>query len=159
MAVFYRLHWSDCPPLTPDNAWSAPWRAGDTRRSPDGSGAWCLSCDGTGKDWRPCPRCDEDPDHTPTCEHCDGQGAIDECATCDGTGWEPCVHGYSCTENPEDLLAYFAERHMTSMLTGEPVVVFEGQQVDTGCDGEPTAIPTRVIETLTWSEFTARHAA
>ncbi|MCX4553186.1 hypothetical protein OG204_35085 [Streptomyces sp. NBC_01387] len=40
------------------------------------------------------------------------------------------------------------------MITAdEPVVVFEGWQAGTGFDGEPTAVPEHVIETLPWTEF------
>jgi len=128
MTVFYRLHWADCPPFSADNAWSALW--GGTR-SKDGSQTQCGACDGAGDYYgEPCTNCDD--------------------------GWVDCVPGYSCCDTPQELIDYFTER-------GEPtaddtVVVFEGRQVDTGPDGEPTALPHRAIETLTWAEFTARHA-
>ncbi|MFE2850539.1 hypothetical protein ACFXJO_05325 [Streptomyces lavendulae] len=128
MAVFYRLRWSDCPPFGPDNAWSALW--GGTR-SDDGSRTECLTCDGTGQlDGRPCP--DRDCDE----------------------GWIDCVAGYSCCASAEELIAYFNSR-------GEPaaddtVVVFEGRQMGTGFDGEPTAVPERIVETLAWADFVSR---
>lgn len=37
------------------------------------------------------------------------------------------------------------------------VVVFEGEHVGDGCDGEPLTVPTRVVETLTWTQFAAKH--
>ncbi|MFJ3839490.1 hypothetical protein ACIPY6_28840 [Streptomyces sp. NPDC090054] len=128
MSIFYRLHWSDCPPFSAENAWSASW--GSTR-SADGSQTECLTCDGTGElDGEPCS--DRD------CEE----------------GWTDCVAGYSCCASADELIAYLGGR-------GEPgaddtVVVFEGRQVDTGFDGEPTAVPERVIETLIWPDFVAR---
>mgnify|MGYP001567701502 CR=1 FL=1 len=91
--TFYRVHWSDCPEFSADNAWSTLWGA------------------------------DRDDART----------------------------GYSCTWDAEDLREYFAEH-------GEPdddeiVILFEGRHVGQGFDGEPLAIPTRVVRTMTWAEF------
>ena len=60
--------------------------------------------------------------------------------------------GYSCCWSPEDLRSYF-EVH----ACGAPgdhhgeVIVFEGEHVGQGDDGEPLAIPTRVVDRLPWS--------
>lgn len=129
MTTFYRVHWDDCPPLTPDNAWSALWGAD---RSPDGSQTECRTCDTTGT--------------------LDGE----TCTDCNGQGWEDCVPGYSSAATPEQLIAYFTRSGMEPTAT-DTVIIFDGQQVDTGFDGEPTTVPDTIIETLTWAEFTARH--
>lgn len=129
--LFYRVHWDGCPEFSAANAYSAPW---GSERSEDGSQTECHRCIGTGND--------------------DMTGA---CALCDSTGWEDAVPGYSCVRSPEELIAYMNEHGV--MNNDDTVIVFEGRQVDTGFDGEPTAIPERIIETLPWSEFTARHAA
>ena len=38
----------------------------------------------------------------------------------------------------------------------DKVVVFEGTRVGDGFDGEPLAVPTRIIEEVPWSEFRTR---
>lgn len=126
METFYRVHWSDAPEFNADNAWSALW---GTTRSEDGSQTECLTCDGTGE--------------------------LDDerCTNCGGEGWDDCVRGYSCCWNPESLVAYFNRPGMQP--NGENVIVFEGYQTGTGFDGEPCAVPTKIIETLTWEEFLA----
>lgn len=130
---FYRFHWTDCPEFSADNAWSALW---GRERNETGDAVVCLRCDGTGEDLLEA-------------------GA--ECPECDGTGWEDCLPGYSCYLYPEDLIGYFRDP-----ARGEPaddagrVVVFEGRRVGTGFDGEDRAIPDRVVEEMTWSEFVKR---
>jgi hypothetical protein len=128
MAVFYRVHWDDCPELSADNAWSALWGA---TRSADGTRTECRDCDG------------------------EGELAGGTCDACRGEGWEDCVPGYSACDTPEELIEYFDRPGMEPWH--EQVVVFEGRQVGTGADGEPTAVPERVIETMTWEGFLARH--
>ena len=126
--IFYRVHPSDCPPFHATNAWSALW--GSTR-SEDGSQVECPACDGTSEDLgEPCLDCDD--------------------------GWIDCVPGYSCCDTAQELIDYFTER--SEPTADDAVIVFEGRQVDTGFDGEPTAVPHHVIETLTWDQFTARHS-
>ena len=154
MTVFYRVHWSDAPAFNAANAYSALWGAA---RSKDGSQTECALCDATGKYTRGCPRCDDSGYDDSSCQRCEGSGFIDECEPCDGTGWQDCVRGYSCFADPDDLISYFTERARSGLADGEQVIVFEGQRIATGCDGEPTAVPTRVIEALTWEEFVARH--
>ncbi|MEU1908418.1 hypothetical protein [Streptomyces hygroscopicus] len=157
MSVFYRVHPSDAPALTADNAWSAPW---GTTRSADGSQYECIVCDGTGEGTHDCPKCGggcyigeffDIP-----CDRCDGDGFIDTCGNCD-EGWLDCVRGYSCCATPEALIRYFTDAGRSGCADGEQVVVFEGQQEDWGLEGEPTAVPARVIETLSWEAFVARH--
>ncbi|MFB4197747.1 hypothetical protein [Streptomyces carpaticus] len=130
MTTWWRVHWSDCPPLSEEHAWSALWGA---TRSEDGSQTECRDCDGS------------------------GDLAGEPCTICGGEGWEDSVPGYSCAASPEALLAYFDRPGMEPW--GETVIAFEGRQVDTGFDGEPTAVPTRVLQTWTWEEFVAAHRA
>jgi hypothetical protein len=125
-ATFYRWHQNEAPAFTADNAWSGLW--GSTF-SADGSQTQCRTCDGTGK------------------------YADMPCEECDGEGWEDCLPGYSCCHSAEDLLTYMR------VHAGKPegdegrVIVFEGEQVDTGFDGEPTAVPNKILKEMTWSEF------
>lgn len=49
--------------------------------------------------------------------------------------------------------AYMA--HHGIVQNDDPVVVFEGQQVGTGPDGEPLAVPTGDIRWITWRELVA----
>lgn len=127
--TFYRVHWADCPPLAPDNAWSALW--GSTR-SEDGSRTECPQCDGTGEFGR------------------------ESCSNCNGEGWLDCVPGYSATKSAADLVEYFDGPD--GLEGDEPVVIFEGRQASYGIEGEPTVIPERILETLTWADFVARAA-
>jgi len=55
------------------------------------------------------------------------------------------------------LLTYFTDRSRPTPAADETVVIFDGWQADSGFDDEPTAVPERIIETLTWAEFVARH--
>ncbi|MFF9787130.1 hypothetical protein [Streptomyces nigrescens] len=155
MSVFYRVHPSDAPPLTADNAWSAPW---GTTRSTDGSQYECIVCDGTGEGQQDCPTCGgcayTGEFHDTPCDRCDGNGIIDTCGNCDD-GWIDCIRGYSCENTPESLIRYFTEASRTGCANGEQVILFEGYQADYGIDGEPTAVPQRIIETLSWEDFVA----
>src|SRR5690606_16785198 len=62
----------------------------------------------------------------------------------------------SCCWSPEALREYF-EVH----ACGAPgdhhgeVIVFEGEHVGQGDDGEPLAVPTRVVDRLPWSAYDA----
>lgn len=126
METFYRWHRTDAPTFTADNAWSGLWGA---TFSADGSQTQCRACDGT------------------------STYAGMPCEACGGEGWEDCVPGYSCCQSAEDLITYM-NAHAGELDTDEGrVIVFEGVQVDTGFDGEPTAVPEKIIKELTWSEF------
>lgn len=70
-----------------------------------------------------------------------------------GADREDALYGYSCCYSAEDLIAYFA-RH-GEPLGDDTVVVFEGQRVGTGFDGEPLAVPTGAVRHTTWAEFVA----
>ena len=157
--VFYRFHQNAAPCFCADHAWSAPWGSAFT---PDGSQYECPSCGGTGVDYSApiCARCDgtgDDDDGYP-CRRCGGSGEDVECHDCDGEGNRDCDPGYSCCWSPVELVDYF-QRHAGGAPDdshGE-VVVFEGEHVGQGDDGEPLAIPTRVVDRLPWSEFAAKY--
>ncbi|SEN87220.1 hypothetical protein [Nonomuraea pusilla] len=129
--TYFRVHWADTPDFNADNAWSGLW---GSKWSTDGRQTRCHDCAGTGNYFG------------------------EQCKTCDGDGWEDALYGYSCCDSAEDLAAYFAE-------AGEPgdeggrVIVFEGRRVGTGFDGEPLAVPTSIVEEMTWSEFKKRYTA
>ncbi|MER8002958.1 hypothetical protein [Streptomyces sp. NPDC095613] len=157
MTVFYRVHPSDAPAFNADNAWSAPW--GSDTRSTDGSQYQCIACDGTNEGMHDCTHCGgcgfSDAFLTVRCDHCNGDGIIYACGNCD-EGWIDCIRGYSCEEEPESLIKYFTERFVTPD-EGDQVIIFEGDQTGVGIDSEPTAVPTRVIETLRWDAFITRY--
>lgn len=83
------------------------------------------------------------------------EGDREDCSVCDGTGWEDCLQGYSCCDTAEELIAYMNEHAI--MGDDDRVIMFEGTRTGSGFDGEPLAIPTRVIEETTWSEFLTRN--
>jgi hypothetical protein len=118
--TYYRLHGSDTPEFSAQNAWSALW---GEQFSADGSRYKCRTCDGTG---------------TAYGEPCD--------ARCDD-GWLYADPGYSCCETAADLLDYFDQHGIAA--DDDPVVVFEGERVGTGFDGEPLAVPTGDIRWTT----------
>lgn len=129
MTTFYRLHSNPAAPcFCAEHAYSGLWGG---EWSEDGSQARCRECDG---------------------------GAllgtiIDDCGSCDGTGWEDAQYGYSCCTSANDLIAYMDE-HGNPADT-DPVVIFEGEQVGTGFDGEPLAIPTGHIRWTTYGALRA----
>lgn len=156
--TFYRFHWADCPTFSAENAWSAQWGA---QRTPDGMQIVCVACDGTGEGTRDCPRCNgphNDYEDRFSCTRCDGTGDVNECLSCEGEGTIDCERGYSCETSPEALVRYFNDLARSGLADDDAgkVIIFEGDHYDTGLDGEPTAVPTRILETLTWAEFTAR---
>jgi len=75
------------------------------------------------------------------------------CEECDGTGWASSSRGYSCCWDAEDLLRYF-EDHL-AVSDSDRVILFTGEHVGTGPDGEPLVIPMQVISTMTWDQFTS----
>jgi hypothetical protein len=156
--TFYRVHWQGSLEFSPANAWSAPW---GSERAADGY-VLCFSCDGTGSGYTevPCRDCggrgtDENWD---TCDSCDGAGGttVERCPDCE-EGKKRCERGYSCETSPGALIGYFRE-HSVTPGDGDVVIIFEGGQAGAGLDGEPLAVPSRILETLTWAEFTGRHA-
>lgn len=151
--TFYRLHndHNGTRPLTADNAWSAPWGSEFTE---DGSSYTCVACDGTGEQ---APEIHDACDGE-GCYHCE-DGMITECGDCDGEGTIDCERGYSCVEDAHSLVAYFAQQHVTVTPDMGAVVVFEGEYTGNGDDGEALAVPTRVVETLTWDELVKRAEA
>lgn len=125
--TFYRFHWAGCPEFSAANAFSALWGA---ERNEDGSKTRCNNCNGKGRLFPYDPDCD----------------------TCDGTAWEDAVEGYSCFDDADELICYFAERGVLDDDDGV-VIVFEGRRVGTGFDGEALAVPQTVTETMPWSVF------
>lgn len=134
--TFYRVHDAGTE-FSTKNAWSS--QAGVDRVAIDRY--LCLACEGSGTDPN---EADEDGSEVP-CRDCGGEGSIQ------------CERGYSCCWSAEDLIAYFG--YQLGAGSGSTVVIFEGEQSGTGIDGEPLAVPSRVVRTLTWAEFTSEHAA
>lgn len=125
--TFYRIHWADSPEFNAANAWSVLWGA---TRSEDGTQTECTSC---------------------------YEGDRDDCRICDGTGWEDALEGYSCCDTATELIEYFTTAARDSLIgDDDKVIVFEGTRTGVGFDGEPLAVPTRIIEETTWSEFRTR---
>ena len=120
--TFYRLHHAAAPEFCAENAWSAQW--GVTWAS-DGARYECTRCDGTGQDLT-------DPG--------------EECPACD-EGWQDADYGYSCCASAEELLSYMDAHGIVG--DDDPVVIFEGQRVGTGGDGEPLAVPTGQVRWTT----------
>lgn len=84
-------------------------------------------------------------------------GTTYRCPACD-EGWVDCDRGYSSVRSAEELADYFQEHAKGAPADDHGhVVVFEGEHVGDGCDGEPLAVPTRIVERLTWSAFAAKH--
>jgi hypothetical protein len=125
-ATFYRLHANpDAPEFSANNAWSGLW---GTRWSADGAQNECTACS-------------------------DLDGSRAECRECGGTGWQDAQYGYSCCWTADDLIAYMNSHGVAA--EDDAVVIFEGQQVGTGFDGEPLAVPTGRVEWTTWGELIA----
>lgn len=149
--TFHRWHHTEAPTFNADNAWSADWGSEFTD---DGTSYACTACDGTGE---------QDPEIHESCDgegcyHCD-DGMITECSDCDGEGTIDCERGYSCFEDASELVAYFRERGGEPRDDWGAVYVFEGDMTGNGTDGEPLVVPTRVVETLTWTELIKRAEA
>ncbi|GAA0719758.1 hypothetical protein Drose_06055 [Dactylosporangium roseum] len=127
--TFYRLHNNTAAPaFSAEHAYSGLW---GSEWSEDGTQTRCHECDG---------------------------GAllgsiIDNCRTCDNTGWEDAQYGYSCCWSGADLIAYMDEHGIVA--DDDQVVVFEGQRVGTGGDGEPLAVPTGQVRWTTYGALRA----
>lgn len=155
--IYYRLHHRGAPCFCARHAWSAVWGAEFT--SPDGSRYKCTGClNEPGRSDVPCPGCDGYG--WSDCDRCEGTGHA-ECGRCDGTGIADSDRGYSCCASQEALVAYMRQ-HAGGDLPDDDhgqVVVFEGEWQGHGTDeGEHLVVPTRVVETLTWSQLVARAA-
>ncbi|MEW1551583.1 hypothetical protein [Streptomyces tsukubensis] len=156
MAVFYRAHWTDCPPLDANAAWSAPW---GTTYGPDGSTYECVACDGTGEGRRDCSCTHRYDPSGRDCDRCDGTGYLPECESCGGIGHHPSIRGYSCCETPGELIDYLTYSARDGVADDDtPVIIFEGERTGTGIDGEPTVVPTRTVQVTTWADFRAKWA-
>ncbi|GAA0971137.1 MULTISPECIES: hypothetical protein [Actinocorallia] len=151
--ILYRWHREGAPAFDAEHAWSGLWGA---EYSADGSRTQCRTCDGTGEGWRDCPRCHGAGGD---CSRCEGAGVIDECEDCDGEGWQDCVRGFSACWSAAELHAYITAHAGTPDDAEGRVIVFEGRVAGTGFDGEPCAVPQRVIEEIPWSELVRRTQA
>ncbi len=78
------------------------------------------------------------------CPACDGDGDINECIACGGTGKVQPKRGYSCFRTAEELLERFGDTDTT-----RDVVIFDGREVGTGVDGEPLVVPDGSVEVWT----------
>ena len=117
--TYYRLHREDAPTFTADNAWSAVW--GETYNAA-GDRYECSNCDATGIAYgEPCGDCNN--------------------------GWIDCQPGYSACHSAAELLEYFDQHCKADDI--DPVVIFDGEHVGNGCDGEPLVIPINVIRWTT----------
>lgn len=145
--TYWWWHQSDAPSFDADHAWSA---TGGSQFTADGSTYMCAACEATGEAETPiCPCFDEDYAGCARCE----RGTITECPDCDGEDTIKCDRGYSCCHSAASLVAYFTSKFMPPQLLEEGTVYFfEGE----GIEGEPLAVPTRVLETLTWAELVDR---
>ena len=65
-------------------------------------------------------------------------------------------HRLACCDTAEELVRYFTHAARDAAEDDDKVVVFEGTRVGDGFDGEPLAVPTRIIEEVPWSEFRTR---
>ncbi len=158
---FYRVHWADSPTFAAENAWSALWGA---TRTADGTQTICVACDGTGSGSRPCPTCNgagfdaTSYDHQ-DCETCEGTGDVAGCISCEGEGAQDCQRGYSCFTDPQSLKDYFISGGRSGVVgDDDKVIIFEGDYQGTGFDGEDLAVPTQIIEEMTWTEFLSRNS-
>lgn len=124
--TFFRFHAEGIPTFRAEHAYSGLW-GGEWLA--DGSASQCRECDGIGTAYG------------------------ETCRSCNGEGWDPAQEGYSCCDTAQDLIAYFAQ-HLGSDPGPGMVIEFEGQRVGNGFDGEPLAIPTSIIRTMTWKELT-----
>ncbi|MFJ6022958.1 hypothetical protein ACIQFP_26740 [Nocardiopsis alba] len=141
--TYWRWHSQHAPAFTAEAAYSADWGSEFT---PDGtkyrapSGLYNL--------------CDDCQDETGACGH-DDEGEC-ESPGCECPGWTDCERGYSCCEDADDLVDYIHERAGIPRDDWGLVYVFEGEHTGNGTDGEPLVVPTRVVETLTWTELIQR---
>jgi len=148
MKVFYRCHFSNRP-FSQENAYSLPWGSENGK---------CGVCKGTGVIEEP---------YRSTCHSCGGAGGEDchcdggtaryfrtvSCRYCKGTGEAIPLRGYSCCRTPEGLSNYFFLRG--GMHDSAPVVIFTGEEVGTGPDGEPLVVPAEFPRPrwITWGEM------
>lgn len=132
--TFYRVHMAPLP-FSADNAWSGTW---GSEFNADGSQYHCP-CDGHLFG----PAGDPDAD----------------CRDCGGDGWVGCDRGYSSCWTAQELIGYFTDPARCAPTGDTPVIVFSGERTGTGCDGEPLAVPDRIVATYTWAGFVAKHGS
>ena len=151
-SLFYRVHWKHNPPFSPENAQSEAWNLeyeGDTKNCPACKAEGrvpCAKCGGDGCVWIG-PRADQRPT---TCPACKGRRTA-ACGECGGKGAisDRVRRGYSAFTSADELVQY-----MDSMLAADasdPVVVFSGQQIGEGHDGEPLVLPD--MQVVRWTTY------
>ena len=65
--------------------------------------------------------------------------------------------GFSCFWNPHHLAQYLAAMHWTPDPAEGCVLVFYGEPVGEGYDGEPRVLPSsEILERISWDEFEFR---
>lgn len=140
MELFYRIHWNwDTVPFDAEHAYS--FLNGMPPLADDLSRYGCVPCNGTGE---AIPGVDPDEDG--------------KCSSCHGEGSHEADRGYSCVYDPEDILSLPAQFGSGRReLAAARVVEYEGEVQGWGCDGEPLAVPSRVLRVMTWDEFTAEY--
>lgn len=125
--LYYRFHWVGSPTFSPENARSIGWSAWQNG----------VPCYHTQAEW-------------------DNNSAWD-CSRCEGECWRAVeeadfARGYSCTSSAEELFSYFASRIIPDNEDGK-LVVFSGEEVGSGDDGEPLVVPDmKVVKWHLWSE-------
>ena len=114
------------------------------------------------------------------CPVCHGRGEVpvavdsatcemltEECQFCEGNGWvdyDPDLpehrqlwrrEGVSCFETPEELYEYFTSGMFLPEHLIEEVIIFAGEVVGEGLDGEPLVIPadTPRPRKISWERF------
>lgn len=123
-STYWRVHWHDCPEFSAENAKSVAW---------DGWDAACPICNGEGTIEKLVERWTDDDELEEVlsdieCSHCKGNGVITP------------QDGYSCCESAKELSKYF-RRRLLPTNTDAKIVVFSGEVVDYGIDGEPLVVP------------------
>lgn len=96
-----------------------------------------------------------------------GEWETEECEFCEGNGWvdyDPDLpehrqlwrrEGVSCFETPEELYEYFTSGMFLPEHLTEEVIIFAGEVVGEGLDGEPLVIPagTPRPRKISWKQF------
>ncbi len=72
----------------------------------------------------------------------------------EGEEYEP-QRGYSSFDNPGKLIQYFEDRG--GVPDDATVIVFDGEWMGQGDDGEDLTVPSQVIRAMTWKEFSGQY--
>ena len=126
--MFWRLHWSNCPTFSADNAESVGWA--------ERAVGFCCVCDGSGlvSDYNK-----------------DGDLVQRTCGRCTGSGEPLRLKGYSCFDSLSKLQDYFRNRGLVNAEDGV-VIAFDGIYEGLGEDGEDLVTPTKVYKVISVKE-------